>query len=332
MKLELAAMECHQALDDRQAQARTLFGALDGDGTLAEGRQHHFEFVLRNAGPVVIHIDRQAAVAVGATRYLGEDRETVDREYHNVFLCTFDADGRMWVLEMPGFMSEPGGANSREKQIPTGAFGTTFNDPGTQSVDGRQFADLRYTSEPLHDVTLTGRAFYDGVRYHGTYIYGGGENEKLIAKLLADRRDEVTLATKFGIQGNPADRAAGRIGVRGDAAYVRQSIDESLQRRRGKRILRLVPLVNRRRPKEPVGESSGVRHQLANGGRVHGLLELHTARRIDAGDEIEIEQGAEIGRPSLLAARVEGSRERITKVEVGGHAVVVARGEFRLDT
>ena len=26
----------------------------------------------------------------------------------------FDADGRMWVLEMPGFMSEPNGANSRE--------------------------------------------------------------------------------------------------------------------------------------------------------------------------------------------------------------------------
>ena len=26
----------------------------------------------------------------------------------------FDADGRMWVLEMPGFMSEPSGANSRE--------------------------------------------------------------------------------------------------------------------------------------------------------------------------------------------------------------------------
>ncbi len=61
-------------------------------------------------------------------------------------------------------------------------------------------------------------------------IYGNGNNEKLIAKLLADRRDEVTLATKFGIQGNPADRAAGQIGVRGDAAYVRQSIDESLQR------------------------------------------------------------------------------------------------------
>jgi len=28
-------------------------------------------------------------------------------------------------------------------------------------------------------------------------VYGGGDNERLIAKLLADRRDEVTLATKF---------------------------------------------------------------------------------------------------------------------------------------
>ena len=36
-------------------------------------------------------------------------------------------------------------------------------------------------------------------------VYGGGNNERLIAKLLADRRDEVTLATKFGIASNPAD-------------------------------------------------------------------------------------------------------------------------------
>ena len=34
-------------------------------------------------------------------------------------------------------------------------------------------------------------------------VYGGGNNERLIAKVLADRRDEVTLATKFGIVGNP---------------------------------------------------------------------------------------------------------------------------------
>ena len=38
-------------------------------------------------------------------------------------------------------------------------------------------------------------------------VYGGGSNERLIARLLADRRDEVTVATKFGIVGTPADRA-----------------------------------------------------------------------------------------------------------------------------
>jgi ketosteroid isomerase-like protein len=34
------------------------------------------------------------AVAVGVSRYLGSDRDTVEREYHNVFLCRFDSDGR----------------------------------------------------------------------------------------------------------------------------------------------------------------------------------------------------------------------------------------------
>jgi hypothetical protein len=34
------------------------------------------------------------AVAVGESRYLTEDRSAVDREYHNVFLCRFDGDGR----------------------------------------------------------------------------------------------------------------------------------------------------------------------------------------------------------------------------------------------
>jgi ketosteroid isomerase-like protein len=34
------------------------------------------------------------AVAVGVSRYLGADRSAVEREYHNVFLCRFDDDGR----------------------------------------------------------------------------------------------------------------------------------------------------------------------------------------------------------------------------------------------
>jgi trans-2,3-dihydro-3-hydroxyanthranilate isomerase len=67
-------------------------------------------------------------------------------------------------------------------------------------------------------------------------------------------------------------------------------------------------------------------------GSAAGPLAFHLARhgRIAFGEEIEIRQGAEIGRPSTLFARAEGSRDRAEKVEVGGSAVVVARGEFRL--
>jgi trans-2,3-dihydro-3-hydroxyanthranilate isomerase len=50
--------------------------------------------------------------------------------------------------------------------------------------------------------------------------------------------------------------------------------------------------------------------------------------RIRFGDEILIEQGAEIGRPSKLYARAIGSAERLERIDVGGSAVVVARGEF----
>src|ERR1700747_976579 len=39
-------------------------------------------------------------------------------------------------------------------------------------------------------------------------VYGDGDTERLIAKLLTGRRDEVTLATKFGVASSPADRAA----------------------------------------------------------------------------------------------------------------------------
>jgi trans-2,3-dihydro-3-hydroxyanthranilate isomerase len=67
-------------------------------------------------------------------------------------------------------------------------------------------------------------------------------------------------------------------------------------------------------------------------GSAAGPLSLHLARygRIGFGDEIEISQGAEIGRPSTLFARADGTAENVERIEVGGSAVAVARGEFRL--
>jgi len=67
-------------------------------------------------------------------------------------------------------------------------------------------------------------------------------------------------------------------------------------------------------------------------GSAAGPLGLHLARHggIAFGEEIEISQGTEIGRPSTLFARVDGTPENVERVEVGGSAVTVARGEFRL--
>ena len=67
-------------------------------------------------------------------------------------------------------------------------------------------------------------------------------------------------------------------------------------------------------------------------GSAAGPLAVHLARhgKIGFGEEIEISQGAEIGRPSTLHARADGSADEIERVEVGGRAVTVARGEFRL--
>jgi len=76
--------------------------------------------------------------------------------------------------------------------------------------------------------------------------------------------------------------------------------------------------------------SGGVVEDPATGSAA-GPLAIHLARhgRIAFGEEIEIRQGAEVGRPSVLYARAEGSGDRIDRVEVGGRAVIVARGEFR---
>lgn len=65
-------------------------------------------------------------------------------------------------------------------------------------------------------------------------------------------------------------------------------------------------------------------------GSAAGPLAVHLARhgRIDFGQEIEISQGAEIGRPSKLYARATGTADRIDSVEVAGAAVIVAHGEL----
>jgi trans-2,3-dihydro-3-hydroxyanthranilate isomerase len=65
-------------------------------------------------------------------------------------------------------------------------------------------------------------------------------------------------------------------------------------------------------------------------GSAAGPLAVHLARHgaSQLGAEIEITQGVEIGRPSLLLALADGEGERIERVEVAGSAVLVAGGAF----
>jgi trans-2,3-dihydro-3-hydroxyanthranilate isomerase len=67
-------------------------------------------------------------------------------------------------------------------------------------------------------------------------------------------------------------------------------------------------------------------------GSAAGPIACHLARHglLAWGEEIVITQGVEMGRPSRLHARADGGGGLIDAVEVGGSAVVVARGEYRL--
>src|SRR4051812_1655123 len=58
-------------------------------------------------------------------------------------------------------------------------------------------------------------------------MYGPFTNEKLVGRAIAGRRDEVQLATKFG---NVRGENGERLGIRGDADYVRAACDASLER------------------------------------------------------------------------------------------------------
>ncbi len=112
-------------------------------------------------------------------------------------------------------------------------------------------------------------------------VYGSGENEELIADLLARRRDEVTIATKFGIVSNPADRPGETPRVRGDAEYVQAAVDRSLSRLG----VESIDLYYLHRPdlSRPIEETVAAMAELVTAGKVRhlGLSEV-AARELEA--------------------------------------------------
>lgn len=156
-----------------------------------------------------------------------------------------------------------------ENPVPTAALGDEL------SVSAIGFGAMALTPvygevDDTESLATLHRCIDLGVTFIDTAnVYGGGENERLIAQLLADRRDEVTLATKFGITGNPANRASRELAARGDAAYVRACIDESLQRLQTDAVD--LYYMHRRDTSVPIEETVGAMAELVRAGKVRHL-------------------------------------------------------------
>jgi aryl-alcohol dehydrogenase-like predicted oxidoreductase len=138
-------------------------------------------------------------------------------------------------------------------------------------------ADETESIATLHRALELGITFLDTAD-----MYGFGANEELVGRAIADRRDEVFLATKFGITGDPRDPSVR--GVNGTPEYVRSAIDASL-RRLGVDHVDLY-YQHRMDPDVPVEETVGAMASLVEAGKVRylGLSEAsaETIRRAHA--------------------------------------------------
>ena len=82
--------------------------------------------------------------------------------------------------------------------------------------------DEAQATATIHRALELGATFLDTADMYGPFT-----NERLVGRAIADRRDQVVLATKFG---NEREEDGTRLGVNGRPEYVRRAADASLQR------------------------------------------------------------------------------------------------------
>ncbi|WP_019408082.1 aldo/keto reductase [Pseudomonas psychrophila] len=106
-------------------------------------------------------------------------------------------------------------------------------------------------------------------------MYGPHTNEELIGQAIRGKRDQVFLASKFGIVRDPANPAAR--GISGRPEYIRESIEGSLKRL-GVETLDLY-YQHRMDPNVPIEETVGAMSDLVKAGKVRylGLSEASAA-------------------------------------------------------
>ncbi len=161
-----------------------------------------------------------------------------------------------------------------------GTQGLTVSEEGLGCMGMSEF----YGSTDEDEATATiHRALDLGIDFLDTSdIYGPQTNERLVGAAIADRRDEVVLATKFGIVRDPNDPTVR--GVNGRPEYVLDACDASLRRL----AIDHIDLYYQHRvdPEVPIEETVGAMASLVDAGKVRflGLSEAaaQTIRRAHA--------------------------------------------------
>jgi aryl-alcohol dehydrogenase-like predicted oxidoreductase len=119
------------------------------------------------------------------------------------------------------------------------------------------------------------RAIELGITFLDTAdMYGAGKNERLVGRAIADRRDRVFLATKFGIVRDPENPS--KRSISGTPDYVRKACDASLERLGVDHID--LYYQHRVDTSTPIEETVGAMHELVSAGKVRylGLSEAST--------------------------------------------------------
>jgi aryl-alcohol dehydrogenase-like predicted oxidoreductase len=113
----------------------------------------------------------------------------------------------------------------RTRTLGSGAWALTVSEQGLGCMGMSEFYGAADEAEA--EATLL-RAVELGITFFDTAdMYGPFTNERLLGRLLARHRDDVVIATKFGnVRGEDGEY----LGLRGDAEYVREACDASLER------------------------------------------------------------------------------------------------------